>query len=163
MSFFSIPSCCRSFNLVADDWIPPEEYPRSTLAPSSELWSDPSGERLGVWPQFRRNFTLGFLLDLFKREGVKTSTSQWGRTMMSYLGIRSTGICYTCDLWTRSSDNFMPFLFSKIRPVWIMKPFGHNQSIMCMPAQVFWQEQLRNSGRKNVHKFLHDRCVHRKS
>ncbi len=49
-SFFSIPSCCRSFNLVADDWIPPEEYPRSTLAPSSELWSDPSAERLGVWP-----------------------------------------------------------------------------------------------------------------
>ncbi len=83
--FFSIPSCCSSFNLVADDWIPPEEYPRSTLAPSSELWSDPSGERLGVWPQFRRNFTLGFLLHLFKREAAKTSTTQLGRTMISYL------------------------------------------------------------------------------
>jgi hypothetical protein len=83
--FFSIPSCCRSFNLVADDWIPPEEYPRSTLAPSSELWSDPSGERLGVWPQLRRNFKLGFFLDLFKREAAKTSTTQLGRTMMSYM------------------------------------------------------------------------------
>ncbi len=69
---------------MADDWIPSEEYPRSTLAPSSELWSDPSGERLGVWPQFRRNFTLGFLLHLFKREAAKTSTTQLGRTMMSY-------------------------------------------------------------------------------
>ncbi len=51
--------------------------------------------------------------------------------------ILSTGICYTCDLWTCNSDNFMQFLFSRIRPVWIMKPFGHNQSIMCMPAQFF--------------------------
>ncbi len=57
----------------------------------------------------------------------------------------------------------MQFLFSRIRPGWIMKHFGHNQSIICMPAQFFWQEQLRNTGRKNVHKFLHDRRVHRKA
>ncbi len=70
---------------MADDWIPPKEYPRSTLAPCSEIWSDPSGDRLGVGPQFRRNFTLSFLLHLFKREAAKTSTAQLGRTMMSYL------------------------------------------------------------------------------
>jgi hypothetical protein len=162
-SFFSIPSCCRSFNLVADDWIVPEEYPRSTLAPSSELWSDPSGERLGVWPQFRRNFTLGFLLDLFKREAAKTSTTQLGRMMMSYLEYSQQEYVIHVIYGHGAQTISLQFLFSRIRPVRIMKPFGHNQSIMCMPAQFFWQEQLRNSGRKNVHKFLHDRCVHRKS
>lgn len=162
--FFSIPSCCRSFNLVADDWIPPEEYPRSTLAPSSELWSDPSGERLGVWPQFRRNFKLGFLLDLFKREAEKTSTTQLGRTMMSYLEYsQQEYTCYTCDLWTCSSDNFMQFLFSRIRPVWIMKPFGHNQASCVCRHNFSDKNNLEIQEEKTFTSSLHDRCVHRKS
>jgi hypothetical protein len=116
-SFFIVPSCCRSFNLVADNWIPPEEYPRFTLAPSCELWSDPCDERLRVWPQCKRNFTLGFLLDLFKREAPKTSTTQIGRTMMSYMEYSQQKyvihVIYghgaqtiSCNFWFPGSDPF---------------------------------------------------------
>jgi hypothetical protein len=47
------------------------------LAPSFELQSHPSSERLiGVSPQFRRNFMLGFLMDMFKREAAKNKHTQ---------------------------------------------------------------------------------------
>jgi hypothetical protein len=50
---------------------------RPTLAPSFELQSHPSSERLiGVSPQFRRNFMLGFLMDMFKREAAKNKHTQ---------------------------------------------------------------------------------------
>ncbi len=162
-SFFIIPSCCRSFNLVADDWISPEKYSRSTLAPSSELWYDPSDERLGVWPQCRRNFTLGFLFDLFKREAAKTSTTQIGRTMMSYMECSQQKyvihVIYghgaqtiSCNFCFPGSDPFGSWnLFNTIRASCVCR---HNFSD---------KNNLEIQEEKNVHKLLHDRCVHRKS
>ncbi len=162
-SFLIIPSCCRSFNLVADDWIPPQEYPRSTFASSSELWSGSSNGRLRVWPQCRRNFTLGFLLDLFKREAPKTSTTQIGRTMMSYMEYSQQKyvihVIYGHGAQTISCN----FCFPGSDPLGSWNLFDTIRASCCMPAQFFRQEQLGNTGRKNVYKFLHDRCVHRKS
>lgn len=95
---------------------------RPTLAPSFELQSHPSSERLiGVSPQFRRSFMLGFLMDhqmmdMFKREAAKNKHTQHpikmnddchDHTSSSLMEYSFQKYVILCDLWTCSSNNFM--------------------------------------------------------